>query len=85
MLQIDIDEMVSSSDSDLRKKAAMLLEMNFKRIDDKESAWKNLIVLVNDGDSGVREKASHALRSVLKRVPNKDMVWKDLHASSVSR
>ena len=78
MLQIDIDEMVSSSDSDLRKKAAMLLEMNFKRIDDKESAWKNLIVLVNDDDSGVREKASHALRSVLKRVPNKDMVWKDL-------
>jgi HEAT repeat protein len=77
--QAEIHEMVYSEDVDQRERAAALLGKNFRRLPDKEAAWKDLHGLTSDQDSIVRGRVADALGKSFQLLPDKDAAWKDLH------
>ena len=66
------------SDPDQRKRAAKLFVEEFSRMEDKETAWKDLIKLTGHQKGSVRNRATGALGSVFQFVPDKEIAWKDL-------
>ena len=78
MSQAKIHEKAFSSDADQRREGARLLTWEYYRLEDKETAWKDLHRLTRDQDSQVREQAAIALGSAFQFVPDKKAAWKDL-------